>query len=1184
MKCPKCQFENPDGVNFCVECGAKLEKICPECGYSNSLSHKFCGGCGHKLSLPTETIPKDLSFDEKLSKIQRYLPKGLTEKILSQRDRIEGERKHVTVMFCDMERFTRLSEKLGPEEAYTAMDQVYEILICKVHDYEGTVNEFTGDGIMAMFGAPIALEDAPQRAIRSAYAIHREMARFSDKMKQEKENIPSLKMRIGIHTGPVVVGTLGNDLRVEFKAVGDTVNLASRMEGLAEPGATFVTESTFKLTEGFFRFEALGEMEIKGKEEPINVYRVIAPSTRRTRFDVSAERGLTPFVGRERELEILLDAFERVKAGRGQAVSIVSEAGVGKSRLLYEFRKAVANEDATFLEGKCLSYRRGVAYHPVIDILKSNFDTLDGDGDAEIREKVRNGLRVLDADEATTLPYLLDLLSVKDSGINEILLSPEARKERITEALKRIVLKGSAIRSLIMAFEDLHWIDESSEDAVRYLLQSIFGARVLLIFTYRPEFVHSWGGKSYHSQVNLNRLSNKESLKMTSYLLNTENIDRALEDFILEKTEGVPFFIEEFIRSFKDLAIIEKKDNTYQLAKDILDVTIPSTIHDVIMSRVDSLPDGAKDVLQTGSVIGREFGYELIKQVMDLSEKEVLTNLSILKDSELLYERGIHPQSTYIFKHALNQEVVCSTLVKQRRREKHGRIAREMEKLYAYRLEDYYEMLSYHYEQGGDTEKAVHYLVLAGEKSNKQHAVRAASDFFAKALELSENSNLALDAETTIRLHSGQARASLNIGDILTAIERHRKVFRLSQLHGMTRYERKSLTALAYMTYMFTTKSEAQKILKEVMDWARNNEDKALESIVLSSKGFVEASYAEIYNGNQILLDAERIAKETGKSLPISAACIIRSFTERWLGRPLKTIELTEGMVETMLNMHALTNLPNVIIPRGIALAEIGRIEEGMRIIRIGIDICEKMGANFRLGALCNCLGYCYSEIHQHRYAWEFNLKSQEIASKLWEEYPMACLPYAEILAQASVNLMENLFDQGKYDEAWKRLNSFAEASRSNDYDLRRLQWQSRMNYLAAQILLVRNEIDKAEKVILENLEMTQQKRMRKREGCFLRLLGEIQIKRNEFDNAFSNLRKAIHILKEVSNYRQLWQTYSAIASAYNKLRRFSEAKENWGSAAELIKTVANGLSDHKLKSDFLNIEPVKKILSNSGS
>jgi class 3 adenylate cyclase len=564
MKCPKCQTENSETRKFCSECGIKLLLICPQCGFENLPKDKFCGECGHDLTFPSGPIPKKLSFDEKLAKIQRYLPKDLTEKILAQRDKIEGERKQVTVMFCDMEGFTSLTEKLGSEEMYSVMDQVYEILIHKVHDYEGTVNELTGDGIMALFGAPIALEDAPQRAIRSALAIHREINKFSDKIKTESR-IPPIKMRIGIHTGPVVVGTLGNDLRVEFKAVGDTVNLASRMEGLADPGTTYVTEETFKLTEGFFRFEALGEKKIKGKEEPVKVYQVIAPSTRRTKFDVSAERGLTPLVGRERELELLFDGFQRAKLGKGQAFSIVSEAGCGKSRLLYEFRKAVANEDVNFLEGKCLSYSRGVAYHPVIDILKSNFDIHKGEGDQEIREKVKNGLRIIGADEASTLPYLLELLSVKDSGIDQISMSPEARKDRIIETCRKIVIKGSEVRPLIMAFEDLHWLDKSSEDVLRNHLESIPGSRVLLIFTFRPEFIHTWGAKSYHNQLTLHRLSNRESLEMVNHILGTKEVEKTFEDLILEKTEGVPFFIEEFIKSLKDLRIIERKDNTYRL-------------------------------------------------------------------------------------------------------------------------------------------------------------------------------------------------------------------------------------------------------------------------------------------------------------------------------------------------------------------------------------------------------------------------------------------------------------------------------------------------------------------------------------------------------------------------------------------------------------------------------------------
>ncbi len=736
MQCPKCQFENPDDAQFCIECGNPIEFHCPQCGAITPATGKFCKACGHSLSIPSVPLPKKLSIDEKIEKIQKYLPKGLTEKILSQRDRIEGERKQVTVMFCDMAGFTSLVEKLGSENAYDIMDQVYEILIHKVHDYEGTVNEMTGDGIMALFGAPVALEDAPQRAIRSSLAIHREMARFSEQLEQENKDIPSIKMRIGIHTGPVVVGTVGNDLRVEFKAVGDTVNLASRMENQAQPGATYISEDTFKLTEGLFRFEGLGQRKIKGKEEPISVYRAIAPSARRTRFDVSAERGLTPFAGREREVELLLDGFERSKAGRGQAFSIMSEAGFGKSRLLYEFRKALASEDVTFLEGRCLSYSKGTAYHPFIDILKANFDIHEDDGDLEIKQKAKKSLKMLEADEASTLPYLLELLAVKDSSIDKIPMSPEVKKDRIKEAFKQITLKDSEIRPLILAYEDLHWIDKSSEELLKYVLESIPGARVLLIFTYRPEFVHTWGAKSYHNQVTLSRLSNRESLMMVSHLLGTEELDKDLEEFILEKTEGVPFYIEELIKSLKDLKIIVRENNKYRITKDIKEVAIPATIQDVIMARVDSLPEGTKDLLQTISAVGRESSYDLIKRVTGLTEQELLPQLSVLKDSELLYERGIYPQSTYIFKHALTQDVAYDSLLLKKRKEIHAQIGGVIEALYPDRLEEHYELLAYHYERSANEDKAVQYLNLANQKAANINAIEAAKAYFDEAMAL----------------------------------------------------------------------------------------------------------------------------------------------------------------------------------------------------------------------------------------------------------------------------------------------------------------------------------------------------------------------------------------------------------------------------------------------------------------
>jgi class 3 adenylate cyclase/tetratricopeptide (TPR) repeat protein len=737
MECAECGFDNREEIKFCEECGSKLEIVCPSCGAKVPLDRKFCGECGQSLLQSVASPTKDLSFDEKLAKIQKYLPSGLTEKVLSQRDKIEGEKRQVTIMFVDMKGFTPLTEILGPEETFSLMDQVYEIMIHKVHDYEGTVNELRGDGILALFGAPIALEDGPQRAIRASLAMHREMVKFSGKVKAQR-GIPPILVRIGINTGPVVVGTLGNDLRVQFTAVGDTINMAARMEQLAEPGTTYITEDTFRLTEGFFRFEALGQKEVKGKDKPLRIYRVIAPSTRKTRFDVSAEQGLTRFIGRERELELVIDSFERAKSGRGQAVSIVGEAGVGKSRLLYEFRKAVANEDTTFLEGKCLSYGRGVAYQPIIEVLKSNFGIEDADSDSDIKDKVKQGLAILEVDEKSTLPYLLELLSVEDSGIGKISMSPEAKKDRIRGSLQRIILKGSEIRPLIVAFEDLHWMDRASEEATKYLLEIIPGARVLMLFTYRPEFVHTWAGKSYQSQVTLNRLSNRESLTMVAHLLGSDNVSPDLQELVLEKTEGVPFFMEEFVRSLLDMELIKRTNHTYHLAEGVDRVQIPSTIQDVIMARVDSLSDAPKEVLQAGSAIEREFSYRLIRAVAGLPEQELLSHLSVLKDAELLYERGIYPECAYIFKHALTREVVYDSMLTSMKRKLHEKIGNALEDLCKENIEEQYGVLAEHYATGGSWEKAADYARLAGKKAARTGSLTDAIAYATKRVECLE--------------------------------------------------------------------------------------------------------------------------------------------------------------------------------------------------------------------------------------------------------------------------------------------------------------------------------------------------------------------------------------------------------------------------------------------------------------
>jgi predicted ATPase/class 3 adenylate cyclase len=1104
MKCPKCEHDNREGVKFCEKCGAKMEFVCPNCAAKIPLGTEFCGECGSKVSQPLEPPPKELSFDEKLEKIQRYLPKGLTKKILSQKNRIEGERKQVTVMFCDMQGFTALSEKLGIEEAYSIIDQVYEILIHKVHDYEGTVNEMTGDGIMALFGAPIALEDAPQRAIRSAYAIHREMARFSNRIKEEKEGIPPLKMRVGIHTGPVVVGTLGNDLRVEFKAVGNTVNLASRMEGLAEPGTTYVTEDTFKLTEGFFRFEALGEKEVKGKKQPISVYRVIAPSTRRTRFDVSAERGLTPFIGRDREVDLLLDAFARAKAGRGQAISIMSEAGVGKSRLLYEFRKAVANEDVIFLEGKCLSYSRGVAYHPVTDILKSNFNVQKGEEDSDIREKVRNGLKVLGADEATTLPYLLELLSVKDSGIDKIMMSPEGRKDRIIEALKRIVLKGSKIRPLIMSFEDLHWTDKSSEEVLKYVLESIPGSRVLLLLTYRPEFVHTWGAKSYHSQVMLNRLSNRESLGMVTHLLGTEDLDENLEGLILEKSEGVPFFIEEFIRSLMDLKIIERADGKYHLARDIREVTVPSTIQDMIMARVDSLPEGAKKVLQTGSVIEREFSYELIKRVTVFREQELLSHLSVLKDAELLYERGVYPESTYIFKHALTREVVYDSILTKRKKQLHEEVGNATEELYEKNIEGHYGILVEHYVAGDNHEKGALYSKLAGRRAEKSASFLDAIAYARKRVDCIEKlprtkarEKHLIDARTTLGLYTAQlnyfTEAKQAIDPIINLASKHGYKKRLAQIYTI---------AGTYNYFVEEDFSKAFENLEKAIDLSEQTGD--LISFVLANYWLgcalsISCEFEKAYNHMKKALDINERAKS------------------HW------------GISVMKSNISLLCyNLQ-------------GRIDLGHQTSSESLRIAEDSGDIYSMGMANTCHGISCFYMAVLEEAKKNLLKGAKLCEKI-------NLPVWTTMAHQF--LAKTYFEVGEYQES-------IDHSGKAIQDLEQHKLFPSMAIMSKIGIARAKVINKEEDINLESLYgYYHENRFKQYEGWLTRFIGEIllEIDNQHMPEAEIWIKKAIEADRSNGMMFNLGKDFTLYSKLFRRKGDILKAKENLAKAIEIFK------------------------------
>jgi tetratricopeptide (TPR) repeat protein len=989
------------------------------------------------------------------------------------------------------------------------------------------------------------------------------------------------KMRIGLNSGPVVVGSIGDDLRMDYTAIGDTTNLAARVEQAAKPGEIWMSHETRNIIRGYFKEESVGEIPLKGKAQPQHLYRLISdlPDVR-TRFAVGLARGMTDLVGRRPEMEALRSAYERVKEGEAQVVGVVGEAGVGKSRLVYEFQR-VLDPDEAFLTGICVPYGRNINFLPVINLVKACFGIAEGMGEEEvgkrIEEKAQNGL-------APMTPFYRNLLSLKVDDPRFNVLDPEGRKFGTFEAVKNLLLAMSEGKPLVIFLDDVHWIDKISEEFFTYFSHCIHGHKILMISASRPEGAPPWAQGTHYQRLGLETLSSDASARLVRNILGGLPLDPALEKKIVEKTEGNPLFVEEIIRNLLDRGDLVKSGDRYMGNRPIDQLEIPNTIQGLLAARMDRLSEDLRQTMQVASVIGRGFAFRLLKSIMELGE-ELRVRLTNLVGLEILYEKALYPELEYIFKHALTQEVAYESLLKQRRQEIHGRIARAIEDLYAHRLPEHYELLAHHYGKSENTVKAIEYFMLAGEKSNQNKAAQAACEFFRQALKVAESADVSLDPEKERRIHKGLAAASIDIGDINTALENYIKALEICQKHRMIADEMEILADFAWakwFTYM--TREEAIRSLGEGITRAREVGDKGAESRILSIKGFYLANMGYRYEGHKITVEAEEMALQTGNPRAVVATRGIRAIAERWLGRPGKTIELTEGMVDVLSKMFHLSQLSGLIFIRGLSLAEVGRIEDAFTALKHGIDLCEKFGGAVHLGRLYNTLGYCNSEIQHPEEAWKWNLKSEEIARKLMEQYPMGGPIAVEIVANANVNLMENLFDQGKTEEVWNRIKSFEEESKSPDYCRSRDRWEARLDCLTSLILLQRNNIDEAEAIIIKNLEISRREHTKKIEGRFLRLLGEVQMRRNDFDNAISSMSEAILILKEVGNPRQLWQAYASMASVYDKLRRGTEARDQRGAAAEVIQKTANGLSDRELRQGFLNARPIRDILAKTGS
>jgi class 3 adenylate cyclase len=743
MECPECKYDNPDEANFCLKCGTKLISSAPDLE----------------------------SFNEKLDKIQRYLPEGLSQKILEQKDRIEGERKQVTVLFCDMVGFTPFSEKLGPEKTYNIMDKVLEILIHKVHDYGGTVNQLTGDGLYALFGIPIAIEDAASRAIRAGIDMHKDIAEFSNKMSKEKD-IPPIRFRVGVNSGPVVVGTVGNSLRVDFTAVGDTVNLASRMEGIAEPETVYVTEETYKQSRLYFEFEFQGEKQVKGKEEPVIVYKVISEKEKVHRRPTSERIIQSEMVGRENELDKLALLALKAKDGEGSIVNIIGEAGIGKSRLISEFSTHDAVKRATVLEGRALSMGRNLSFYPIIEILKEFSGIGEDDKAAEQLFKLEKAVQNIHPDNADEIiPFIGSLMGMQLSGkyaerVKSI--DGEALEKLIYKNLRDFILKSAEVSPLIFIMEDLHWADSSSLDLITSLCRLAENNRILIINIFRPYYEEtseklrealSEEYSDYYTEINLHRLDSNQSDQLIDNLLNIEGLPTDMRDQIKEKSEGNPFFIEEMARSMIDEGAIEIQGGKFTVTKKIDEVVVPNTVQELLMSRIDRLDEKTKSLLRIASVIGRHFFHKILTEVLETVE-DIDNKLGYLQEIQLIREGKRMEEVEYLFKHALAQEATYESILQEKRKALHLRVAESFEKVFSERLSEFYGMLAFHFIKAESLDKAEEYMLRAGEEAMKASASSEALHYYQNAMQLyQDNFGDMVDPSKMADLHGNIADA-----------------------------------------------------------------------------------------------------------------------------------------------------------------------------------------------------------------------------------------------------------------------------------------------------------------------------------------------------------------------------------------------------------------------------------------
>ncbi len=991
MDCPRCQHENLPTMKFCGECGARLTVVCPACQASNAPAQKFCGECGASL---TQTGPAG-----KFASPDFYTPKHLAEKILTSKSALEGERKQVTVLFADLKGAMELLADRDPEDARKLLDPVLEHMMEAVHRFEGTVNQVMGDGIMALFGAPLAHEDHAVRACYAALRMQESVRRYAEEMRRA-EGLP-IAIRVGMNSGEVVVRSIGSDLHMDYTAVGQTTHLAARLEQMAVPGSILIAPDTLTMAEGYVQVKSLGPMPVKGLTGPLEVYEVTGAGTVRSRMEAAAARGLTRFVGRESELDQLRQALEAARAGHGQVVAVVGEPGVGKSRLIAEFVQVRLSGTWRVIEAGTASYAQSTPYLAVTWLVRACLQIEDSDDAGKIRDKIAGCMLGVDESPRDSEEALFALLDVGVEQPSWRDLNPIQRRRRILDAVLALLIRLSQEQPLCLVLEDLQWIDPDSQTLLDRLIESLPTARILLLLSYRPEYRHGWANKSYYSQLRLNVLPPEQAQELLDELLGSGAELASLKALLIERTEGNPFFLEETVRHLSETGALTGRRGGYRPTRSIATLETPSTVQAVLAARIDRLGEGEKHLLQAAAAIGKDVPLDLLASISDLGEDRLHQSIAQLRLAELLYEVGLFPQAEYTFKHALTLDVALSGLLRGSLRALDTRIVEAVERLYPDRLAEHVERLAHHAVRGEVWDKAVDYLRRAGTRAFARGALAEAVDRYEQSLGMlprlgAGSQNLLRAIDVRLDLHvplmtvgrvqrlmevgleaeqlARQADDAARLGRVLyqmgyfswlsaqyaTSLEYGEQVLAIAESCGDTALWARATHLLGLIRLARADFGVAIDLLKRVVDGpnaAAAREHLTLLMTCVDACGWLAFCLGAQGDFPAALAYAERavaLADSSGHPQPQAIAYGFHAIPLIVRGDFSLALPWCERAVQVCQSKDVLAWMPTAYSLWGWALAWLGRHEDALRYLDLGAAARERMNVTTNL-ALFHC-------------------------------------------------------------------------------------------------------------------------------------------------------------------------------------------------------------------------------------